>query len=137
MRFELPILLWLAPGAALVTLLLAWLVTSRRLKLAQAWSARLLPLARPGRVVSVLLLALAAAAAGFGAAGPRGGRIERTEGGQGLNASTKGRSMVYAASRAQARIDSSRPGRRGAGRKNLEGGLAAPLAGYTITIDVR
>jgi len=73
MRFELPILLWLAPGAALIILLLAWLVTARRVKLAAAWSVRLAPLVKPGRVASILLLALAGAAAGFGAAGPRGG----------------------------------------------------------------
>ena len=85
MRFEFPILLWLAPGAALITLLLAWLVTARRLKLAAAWSARLAPLARTGRMASIILLALAAAAAGFGAAGPRGGRTQRSEGVQGLN----------------------------------------------------
>jgi len=85
MRFELPILLWVAPAAALVTLLLAWLVTARRIRLAAAWSAKLAPLARPGRVSSVVLLVLAAAAAGFGTAGPRGGRIQRSEGGQGLN----------------------------------------------------
>ena len=85
MRFELPLLLWIAPGAALLIVLLAWLVTSRRLRLAASWSARLVPLAISGRLSSILLLALAAAAAGFGAAGPRGGRIQRSEGGQGLN----------------------------------------------------
>jgi Ca-activated chloride channel family protein len=85
MRFELPILLWAAPAAALITLLLAWLVTARRIKLAAAWSAKLAPLARPGRLSSVLLLVLAAAVAGFGTAGPRGGRIQRNESGQGLN----------------------------------------------------
>ena len=85
MRFEIPLLLWLAPGAALLIVLLAWLVTSRRMKLAAAWSAKLVPLTRPGRLSSILLLALAAAAAGFGAAGPRGGRIQRSEGAQGLN----------------------------------------------------
>jgi Ca-activated chloride channel family protein len=85
MRFELPILLWLAPGAALLVILLTWWVGARRTRLAAAWSAALVPLVKPGRVVSAVLLALAAAAAGFGAAGPRGGRIERTEGGEGLN----------------------------------------------------
>jgi Ca-activated chloride channel family protein len=85
MRFEAPLFLWLAPTAALIVVLLAWLVTSRRIKLAAAWSSRLAPLAKAGRAASVLLLALAAAAAGVGAAGPRGGRIQRSEGAQGLN----------------------------------------------------
>lgn len=85
MRFELPMLLWVAPAAALVAILLAWWAGVRRIRMAAAWSAALVPLARPGRAASAILLALAAAAAGFGAAGPRGGRIQRTEGGQGLN----------------------------------------------------
>lgn len=85
MRFELPLLLWLAPAAALVAVLLAGLASARRTRMAAAWSAALAPLTRPGRVSSAILLALAAAAAGLGAAGPRGGRIQRSEGGQGLN----------------------------------------------------
>lgn len=85
MRFELPILLWLAPAAALVAVAFALWAAIRRTRLAAAWSASLAPLTRPGRVTSAVLLGLAAAAAGFGAAGPRGGRVTRSEGGQGLN----------------------------------------------------
>jgi len=85
MRFELPLLLWLAPAGALVAVLLAWLASARRTRMAAAWSAALAPITRPGRFSSAFLLALAAAAAGFGAAGPRGGRVQRSEGGQGLN----------------------------------------------------
>ena len=60
MRFELPMLLWVAPAAALVAILLAWWAGVRRIRLAASWSAALVPLAKPGRAASAILLALAA-----------------------------------------------------------------------------
>ena len=85
MRFELPWLLWAGPVlAALLGLLAAW-AAARRIRFSTAWSARLAPLARRGRVSSIVLLALIGLFAGVAAAGPRGGRMERTDSGRGLN----------------------------------------------------
>jgi hypothetical protein len=74
MRFELPFLLWAAPGVAVGVALLAWWALRRRIVRSQAWSAELGALARRGRASSVPLLAAAALAAAIAAAGPRGGR---------------------------------------------------------------
>jgi Ca-activated chloride channel family protein len=84
-RFELPWLIWLAPLAAALTGLLAWWAARRRVALSVAWSARLAPLARQGWKSSIILLGVAGFAVGLAAAGPRGGRMEHTEGREGLN----------------------------------------------------
>jgi Ca-activated chloride channel family protein len=85
MRFELPLLVALAPAAALLAWLAVWLAGRRRARLAGAWSPRLGRLTRRGQALSGPLLAAAALFAVLGAAGPRGGRVEREATGTGLN----------------------------------------------------
>jgi len=85
MRFEVPLLLWATPGLAVVLALLAWWALRKRILRSEAWSGELGRLARRGQASSVPLLAAAALAAGIAAAGPRGGRLEGTTSGRGLN----------------------------------------------------
>lgn len=85
MRFELPVLLWVAPAMVLVITALALWAQQRRIRLAAAWSPSLGERARRARRFSVPLLALAALGAALGAAGPRGGRMERLAESRGLN----------------------------------------------------
>lgn len=85
MRFELPILLWVAPALAIAVAALAWWAQRRRIARSQAWSAELGQAARRGKTSSVPLLAAAALAAAVAAAGPRGGRMEGVTSGRGLN----------------------------------------------------
>lgn len=85
MRFELPLLLVLAPVAGLLIAGLAWFAQRRRVRLAQAWSPALGRLARRGAVTSIPILAGAGLLAALGSAGPRGGPMERVAASRGLN----------------------------------------------------
>jgi Ca-activated chloride channel family protein len=85
MRFELPWLLWAGPILGLLLGAMAAWAAARRIRASTAWSAGLAPLARRGRVSSIVLLGLAGLFAGVAAAGPRGGRMEQTDAGRGLN----------------------------------------------------
>jgi Ca-activated chloride channel homolog len=85
MRFELPILLALAPVIGLLITGMAWLAQRRRIRLATAWSPGLGQLARRGAALSLPLLGGAALVAALGTAGPRGGPVERVAAARGLN----------------------------------------------------
>jgi len=85
MRFELPLLLALAPVVALLGAGLARWAERRRITLSAGWSPGLAAVARAGRRGSVPLLTLAMLAAAAGTAGPRGARIARLAEGRGLN----------------------------------------------------
>ena len=85
MRFELPLLLWLAPVIAVGLAALAWWAQRQRIRLASAWSPVVARLAKRGARRSVPLLGLAGLAAAIAVAGPRGGRMTRSETARGLN----------------------------------------------------
>ena len=85
MRVEIPLLLYVAPAAALIVAVLALLAGRRRIRLARAWSPAVGERARRGLRGSVLLLTLAGLAAAFGLAGPRAGRAARLAEGRGIN----------------------------------------------------
>jgi Ca-activated chloride channel family protein len=73
--FDWPWLLPAVPAAALIVAVLAWLGRRRRIRSAAAWSDQLAKAARRGRMVPVAL-AVAAALAVVGIAGPRWGSAD-------------------------------------------------------------
>ena len=85
MRFELPLLLWLAPVIGLGLVGLAWWAQRKRIRLASAWSPAVAALAQRGARSSVPLIGAAALAAAIAIAGPRGGRMIRSDTARGLN----------------------------------------------------
>ena len=76
--FDAPLLLWVVPLCAAATLVLGWAARRRRIERAAAWSPALAETARRDGPRTVILLAIAAAAAGAALAGPRWGRTSVT-----------------------------------------------------------
>ncbi|HSC20669.1 MAG TPA: vWA domain-containing protein [Solirubrobacterales bacterium] len=76
--FDAPLLLWLVPLCAAAALVLGWTARRRRIVRAAAWSPALADQARRDGPRTVILLAIAAAAAGAALAGPRWGRTSVT-----------------------------------------------------------
>ena len=85
MRFEYPLLLWLAPLVGLLIGLAAFWARRRRVALATSWSAELGARARRGSPFGVTAVVIAGLLAALGIAGPRGGRVDRLSEERGLN----------------------------------------------------
>lgn len=76
--FDAPVLLWLVPLFAAAAFVLGWSARRRRLDRAAAWSPALAEQARRDGPRTVVLLAIAGAAAAAALAGPRWGRTSVT-----------------------------------------------------------
>jgi Ca-activated chloride channel family protein len=74
--FDLPLLLFVAPGAALLLAGLSWLARRRRVRAADRWSVALGALARRSARFGAPLVGLAGLLAATGAAGPRWGSTD-------------------------------------------------------------
>lgn len=85
MRFEYPLLAWIAPVVALLLGALALWARRRRIRLAGAWSAELEAVARRTGRWGAFLVVAAGLLASLGVAGPRGGRVDRLAEERGLN----------------------------------------------------
>ncbi len=85
MRFEYPILLWVAPLVALLLGATAHWARHRRVALARSWSAELGAQAGRAGPLGVTAVVVAGLLAALGVAGPRGGRVDRLAEERGLN----------------------------------------------------